>query len=230
MTRKRKAKSGKAGNKSGAAQPPPTPMPSAQPPVPSWLSEPETAAAMDVTRAALSHWRRVMGLPTPECWRRAGNDRIMYDAAACARWRAANVEPERSGRQAGKKAGRQAAGKKTPAGRPVPHPPHVPPVPDPQSPVPAVSGHVAAKADSERIRTRLLEIELERKRKELLPARDVEERWAAGLTRIRRAVMAVPARVVSALAGSHGLSVQQERALIDGLVRDLDAAIAGTAS
>jgi hypothetical protein len=197
---------------------------------PRWMTEVEAAAAIGVTRAALSHWRRVMDLPTPSCWQRSGSGRLMYDAAACEKWRAANVEPERSGRQAGKKAGRQAVGKKTPAGRPVPHPPHVPPVPRAEHPVPSVAGHVAAKADSERIRTRLLEIELERKRKELLPARDVEEIWAAGLTRIRRAVMAVPARVVSALAGSHGLTVEQERALIDGLVRDLDAAIAGTAS
>lgn len=194
---------------------------------PQWMTEVDAAAAIGVTRAALSHWRRVMGLPTPSCWQRSGSGRLMYDAAACEKWRAANVEPERSGRQAGKKAGRQAVGKKTPAGRPVPHPP---PVPSAEPPVPSVAGHVAAKADSERIRTRLLEIELERKRKELLPARDVEEIWAAGLTRIRRAVMAVPARVVSALAGSHGLTVEQERALIDGLVRDLDAAIAGTAS
>ncbi len=187
---------------------------------PRWTSEPETAAAMGVSRAALSHWRRVMNLPTPLCWQRSGSGRLMYDASACAKWRAENVEAERSGR-----AGRSTKGQMK-AGRPQAA---APPVPDPQSPVPAVAGHVAAKAESEKLRTQLLEIELGRKRGQLLEAGEVEAAWSAGLTRVRRAAMGVPARVVSELAGSHGLSVEQERALIDSLVKALDAAIAGAA-
>ena len=155
----------------------------------------------------------------------------MYDASACAKWRAENVEAERSGR-----AGRSAKGQmvKGPKGqmkdiRPKAAPVRSSPVPDPQSPVPSVSGHVAAKAESEKLRTQLLEIELGRKRGRLLEAGEVEAAWSAGLTRVRRAAMGVPARVVSELAGSHGLSVEQERALIDSLVKALDAAIAGAA-
>jgi hypothetical protein len=200
---------------------------------PRWTSEPETAAAIGVTRAALSHWRRVMNLPTPECWQRAGNDRLMYDAAACAKWRAENLEPERSGRVAKCSSG-QVRGKKSPppsGGVPKAAAPSVTPPLDHSttSPLPAVAGHVAAKAESEKLRTQLLEIELGRKRGRLLEAGEVEAAWSAGLTRVRRAAMGVPARVVSELAGSHGLSVEQERALIDSLVKGLDAAIAGAA-
>lgn len=191
---------------------------------PRWMTEVETAAAIGVTRAALSHWRRVMSLPTPLCWQRSGSGRLMYDASACAKWRSENVEAERSGR-----AGRSAKGQ-VKAGRPQAAAVPAPPVPDPQSPVPAVAGHVAAKAESEKLRTQLLEIELGRKRGRLLEAGEVEAAWSAGLTRVRRAAMGVPARVVSELAGSHGLSVEQERALIDSLVKALDAAIAGAAS
>jgi hypothetical protein len=195
---------------------------------PRWTSEPETAAAMGVSRAALSHWRRVMSLPTPECWQRAGNDRLMYDVAACAKWRAENLEPERSGRKAGGK----AAGKKTPAGRPVPHPP---PVPSPQSPVPstpvpAVASHAAAKADTERIRAKLLEIELARKEGKLLDADEVEATWTKELTKLRRSIMALPARGASELAGQHGFTVEQERAIINWFMKAMDAEFAGTDS
>lgn len=193
---------------------------------PQWVTEVEAAAAIGVTRGALSHWRRVLKLPSPACWQRAGNGRLMYDAAACARWREANLEPERSGRVAKQASGRTVPRDRQVAQRPAPEASEAPT----PAPTPAVAGHVAAKAETERIRAKLLEIELGQKQSRLLDASEVEAAWSSGLTRVRRAAMAVPARVISELAGTHGLTIEQERAIIDRLVKDLDAAIAGASS
>lgn len=165
--------------------------------LPAWRSESDAAASLGITRPGLAKWR-AMGMPSPACWSSDGG-RLLYNVEAARAWRDANLLPPRGIR--GK------AGKKRPA------------------PGPQQTEYLAARARNDSLKTELLSIELRKKTGKLLDADEVLETWTKGLTAIRRAVLAVPHRVVHGLAVSHGLTQDQERALILDLQRELDDAI-----